>query len=313
MLEFSFLLNGETVTGGMMPIKSLDELNNYTGYLLPASESIVTDNNTTHPEIVGIKITAKMREEAGNEYQGLSLDGIGITVVATQYTYEKDSINDQYDKNATYPEYTVTDAAGLAKAAKEGGVITVDNDIDSESAIVANGTVILDMNGKKLENTVDIWTDANGSDGNWSVISVRDGANLTIDGNGTFKAKENDAFTVDVQNGSTVTIKNGTFISNVATVYVVEGTAVIEGGFFDIQQKSSGTTTEQQYRCLLNCYNENLKNGKANIIVKGGTFVNYNPENGDDALGGSFVAEGYKVVASEPKENGDIWYTVVAK
>jgi len=49
---------------------------------------------------------------------------------------------------------------------------------------------------------------------------------------------------------------------------------------------------------------------KANIIVKGGTFVNYNPENGDDALGGSFVAEGYKVV-SETKDNGDVWYTVI--
>ena len=45
-------------------------------------------------------IKGTMKEEAGNEYQGLSIDGIGITVVATQYTYEKDSIDDQYDANA---------------------------------------------------------------------------------------------------------------------------------------------------------------------------------------------------------------------
>ena len=105
VLEFSFMLSGDNIPGGMMTINSLDEFNNYTGHLLPASEGISTDTVTTDPEIVGIRITAKMKKEAGNEYQGLSLDGIGITVVATQYTYEKDSINDQYDKDAEYPEF----------------------------------------------------------------------------------------------------------------------------------------------------------------------------------------------------------------
>ena len=51
----------------------------------------------------GIVIKGHMKETAGNEYQGLSIDGIGITVVATQYTYEKDSIDDQYDATAEYP------------------------------------------------------------------------------------------------------------------------------------------------------------------------------------------------------------------
>ena len=47
-----------------------------------------------------LTISGTMKKEAGNEYQGLSIDGIGITVVATQYTYEKDSIDNQYDKDA---------------------------------------------------------------------------------------------------------------------------------------------------------------------------------------------------------------------
>lgn len=48
------------------------------------------------------------------------------------------------------------------------------------------------------------------------------------------------------------------------------------------------------------------------ITVSGGTFVNFNPADGDDVTGTSTitVAEGYKVV-SETKENDDIWYTVV--
>ena len=43
-----------------------------------------------------------MQENAGNEYQGLSIDGISITVYATQDTVEKDSNSNQYDKDAAY-------------------------------------------------------------------------------------------------------------------------------------------------------------------------------------------------------------------
>ena len=60
-------------------------------FLLPAG-------TTTAP----LTIKGHMDEKAGNEYQNLTIDGIGITVVATQYTYEKDSIDDQYDANADY-------------------------------------------------------------------------------------------------------------------------------------------------------------------------------------------------------------------
>ena len=45
-------------------------------------------------------ISGKMKTEAGNEYQGLSIDGIGITVYATQDTVEYDSFNNTYDENA---------------------------------------------------------------------------------------------------------------------------------------------------------------------------------------------------------------------
>ena len=48
----------------------------------------------------GIVIKGEMAATAGNEYQGLSIDGIGITVVATQLASEFDSTTDQYDTNA---------------------------------------------------------------------------------------------------------------------------------------------------------------------------------------------------------------------
>ena len=48
-------------------------------------------------------IQGHMKNDAGNEYQGLTIDGIGITVYATQYTHENDSESNQYDKDAAYP------------------------------------------------------------------------------------------------------------------------------------------------------------------------------------------------------------------
>ena len=51
-------------------------------------------------------IALKMRESAGNEYQGLSLGGaFDIRIAATQWTgaNESDSFDNQYDKEATYP------------------------------------------------------------------------------------------------------------------------------------------------------------------------------------------------------------------
>ena len=248
-----------------------------------------------------------MKEEAGNEYQDLSIDGISITVVATQDTVENDSFNNQYDEKATYPEYTVTDAASFIKAAKEGGIITVSNDIDPNKTIVANGTVQLNMNGNTLENTTDIWGDA---DDQWSLVSAQNKSNLTIDGNGTFKAKENDCYAVDVQDGSTVVIKNGTFVGNIHAVYVHEGTAIIEGGTYSVQQKYPDANKADGF--VLNCYDKNRANGTAKIIVKGGTFVNFNPADcwaeGEHT---NFVADGY-TVKSEVKGN-DTYYTVVKK
>ena len=256
-----------------------------------------------------ITITGEMKETAGNKYKGLSLENISITVYASQLNSESDSTGKDYDKDATY--YPVLDAAGLKDALKTGGNVEVESDLDTgkETMKVTKDTTI-NMNGKEIKNTENIWIDDSGSDGNWSLISARNGANLTISGNGTFKAKANDAMAVDVQSGATLTIKNGTFIGNVDAVYVENGTAIIEGGFFDIQQKSNGTG-EAQYRFMLNCYDANYKNGTAKIIVKGGTFVNFNPaNNAAEGAGTNFVAEGYSVI-KETQANGDVWYTVV--
>ena len=282
------------------------KINNQDINLTEQSLAAATANGPTYSD--EITISGYMKKEAGNEYQNLTIDGIAITVYATQDTVENDSFNNTYDENATY--YPVLDAAGLKDALVNGGNIKVDNDVDTGKDVMAvTKDTTLDMNGKTIQNTENIWIDNDGSDGNWSLISARNGANLTITGNGTFKAKENDAMAVDVQSGATVTIKNGTFIGNVDAVYVTEGTAIIEGGFFDIQQKAAGTG-EAQYRFMLNCLDANYKNGSAKIIVKGGTFVNYDPsDSASENPHGNFVAEDYSVISEQ--HGADTWYTVV--
>ena len=52
-------------------------------------------------------IKGVMQTTAGNDYQDLTLEGITITVYATQDTVENDSFDNQYDKDAQYPDVDV--------------------------------------------------------------------------------------------------------------------------------------------------------------------------------------------------------------
>ena len=89
--------------------------------------STVTALDADHALAAGasdtLTIKGHMREDAGNEYQGLSIDGIGITVVATQYTYESDSNNNQYDVYAEYPVISNADFADAIENADAGSVV----------------------------------------------------------------------------------------------------------------------------------------------------------------------------------------------
>ena len=89
--------------------------------------STVTALDADHALAAGasdtLTIKGHMREDAGNEYQGKSIEGIGITVVATQYTYESDSNNNQYDVNAEYPVISNADFADAIENADAGSVV----------------------------------------------------------------------------------------------------------------------------------------------------------------------------------------------
>ena len=75
------------------------ELNEAIEWTLPAEK---TGNLAAGATSDAIAISGHMKETAGNEYQGKSIDGIAITVYATQYSYEKDSNNEKYDTEASF-------------------------------------------------------------------------------------------------------------------------------------------------------------------------------------------------------------------
>ena len=189
----------------------------------------------------------------------------------------------------------VKNEASLRALFATGGeaILTEDLVLDKTVAVETGKEVVLDLNGKTISNTTDIW---NTAANDWSLLSVR-GGSLTIKSAGTLQAKENDCFAVDVMDGGKVVIEDGTYVGNAHAVYVFEGSVEIKGGKYSIQQPSG---LPSPYGYVLNCYDANRKNGTAKIMVSGGEFEKFNPA--DCAAEGAhtnFLADGYMSVEAE--------------
>lgn len=176
--------------------------------------------------------------------------------------------------------------------AKDGDTVKLTEDVDLEMTLAISKTLTLDLNGHELHNTSDLWdkvTDEQGN--NWSLVSVREGGDLTITGNGTLRAKSDDCYAVDVQDGAKLTIENGEFIGNIHAVYVETGEAYIKGGHYSVQQKFSVSLPDEY---VLNLLDGHRENGTAKLIVTGGEFEKFNPANCyAEGAGTNFCASGY--------------------
>lgn len=195
-----------------------------------------------------------------------------------------------FEDETTIDIENITTAADLRTALANGhsAKLAADITIDETISVPAGKDVILDLNGHEINNTEDLWNEATGD---WSLVSVR-GGSLTIKGAGLLKAKENDCFAVDVQDGGHVIIEDGEYISNVHAVYVLVGTAEIRGGKYSVQQKFSDPAKADEF--VLNCYDAHHRDGTAKIIVTGGEFVSFNPADcWAEGAHTNFLAPGY--------------------
>ncbi len=183
------------------------------------------------------KITFHMKEEAGNEYQGLTLSGMSITVVATQLNYENDSFGPDYDKDAEWPLVMTDDAAIVANvlAQNQDAKIILNGDVTLDGVTEIAGEKLIDLNGNALTVTEE------------KGITVPENATLTVD-NGTIAYTGSDIAPIFVQSNSVVNIEDGAVFditstavagqwSQASAVYVNSGsnsTVNINGGIINV-------------------------------------------------------------------------------
>lgn len=196
----------------------------------------------------------------------------------------------------------IKNAESLKALFATGGSATLSEDlVVNEPISVATGAeVTLDLNGKTVTNTEDLWDEATEK---YSIFEVAGGA-LTLKGDGTVKAKENDCYALLVSDGGHLIIEDGTYVGNIDALHVYEGLAEIKGGSYSIQQLCP-LTGHGPYDFVLNCKNENYAAGKANIIVTGGSFQGFDPANAKSDDAASYLAPGYISV-----ETNGVWTVV---
>lgn len=171
----------------------------------------------------------------------------------------------------------------LVVAFEKGGKVALVDNVTVDADIIITSNTELDMNGKELV--------AADNHSGWYMLKA-DNAELVISGKGLLSAGNSEkAIPVTATNGAKVIINDGEFAcrGQQQCVYSNGGTVDIYGGTY---RAVEGDETKD----LLNV--QNTKN-VTDIRVYGGTFIGRDPALGDDNLGGSFVAEGYRSVEIE--------------
>ena len=253
-------------------------------------------------------IKGVMQTTAGNDYQGLELRGITITVYATQDTVENDSFNNQYDKDATYLTYpagVTTDSfpetadyindQGQTKSDKPATVAFVDENgatqyaADLNTAITKGASVVYCKKDAKLvgsltrgnnrtgELTSDLTIYANGADFQNTEISIN-ATSLSTESVGKTKN-----FTLRVNDAKNIRIWGATPNDGVTQDIILENCTfegkginsnddVASGGIFYLTG-STGTVNLTMNNCKVSGSNQGVYLGcNGNITVTNSAF-----------------------------------------
>ena len=199
-----------------------------------------------------IALVLYMPETVGNEanYKDDAQPSIeiGITVLATQYTYEADSFNDQYDVAAA-ADFTAATQAQLTTAiadAQDGDVIALTDDIALTQQLVVDKDVTINLNGNDITS-------------NGRAILADDGAKVTIDGDGKISSGD---VAIQANDGSEIVINGGEVEAQEVAVMAFSGSTItINGGEFKaIDNFVFGTNGSDGY-------------GANTIVINDGHFI----------------------------------------
>ena len=213
--------------------------------------------------------------------------------------------------DGTYTYYT-TLAAALA-AAQSGDTVTLVDNTTLTNSVKIDKSITLDLNGKTIHYTGENQATANPTMSHralnvtGSTVTIKNGAITTTvvgtiyppQNNPQAEGSEFDA--IIVKSGANVTLED----MNI-TINDVRGSClyVFDGGKATVKSGSYTNVNTSGDKLLLNQANVDTQL----IFVEGGTFSGRNPAEGDDNMGGTFLAEGYKAV-----ENGDGTWVVRKK
>ena len=188
---------------------------------------------------------------------------LGISVVATQYTHENDSFNDQYDKDAAYPEVNAADLAATLETLADNAVITVNGTV-SEALTISKPVTIhnltatapvtiassgVTLNAAKIEYkaaktpalvvnsgvtdvtiTNSVITAKTGNGGSHTAVSLPVSGKVVFTGNTVTNDYNGIEFGLNVPTGDGTLIANNNFINignNAISIYQVEDNATV--------------------------------------------------------------------------------------
>lgn len=222
-------------------------LEGWEGILLPSGKTAANANEEVGQTEL-ITISGHMNEGAGNEYQGKTLNGVGLTIVATQYTYEFDSNGNQYDAGAQYPVTNDTELSDAIEDAAPGATVVVApgkyamrTEIKEGVTIAGSGKDKSTLNAEKAKITnndvtiKDVTINGSGSAGTAGTLNVN-GNNTTLE-NVDFKGDGNIAITVSTGAANSGTVFKNTKITNAfrgIQFWSLSGDSLIDGCTLDV-------------------------------------------------------------------------------
>jgi len=226
-----------------------------------------------------LTIKGHMKESAGNEYMNESIDGIAITVAATQDTVENDSLGNTYDKDAKYPIVAMDTLQELINNATEPVSAKLEGNIAGSLTVPQGKDVTLDLNGFTLTGGDSHAILNHGtlcikdSSGNGKIVAskantsaLRNAADCVIDG-GTFtRADGVDNKWHTVENFGTMTFNGGKVIAEDGQSFaIVNGWNYIDPG----EQKATMTINNIEMKAGPNGF-KNCAGGT--LTMNGGTL-----------------------------------------
>ena len=190
-------------------------------------------------------------------------------------------------------KYQTLDAA-IAAAGADDEVLVV-TDIATDAAFVVTKKVAINLNGKTIAAT-EKDTEGNG------VFWVKAGGELTLNGEGTINGVGGNAYNIAIwADGGKVIINGGTYTN------VGAQDSGPDGAHFDLIYAKNGGSVEINggtFKCQTPNWTLNSHDtAKGTIVVKGGTFYQFNPSDcTTEGTGTNFCAANYRVEA-----DGDLY------